>query len=285
MGLAITNERPEFLLPMTSQRPSRSFFRRTLLSPRLVITATMAFSATLALAQDADEAAPPAKTWLQTWILDGGIWMFPLAVCSVLAITFTVLCLMTISKARFAPNPLRAELMDLMSQCRVRSAIETAAQSPSFLGRMMTVSLSHFDATNGETLGKEKVEDAMAEFAMVEIKPYQKWVGYFGVLSQICPMLGLMGTVIGMVQAFGILALTGGAEPSKLAGSISVALLTTLGGLMVAIPSLALFFFFKNRLNDIVADSIHAGVDLVNAATDAVHGESRAARIPEGISI
>jgi biopolymer transport protein ExbB/TolQ len=63
-----------------------------------------------------------------------------------------------------------------------------------------------------------------------------------------------------------------------------VALLTTLGGLVVAIPSLALFFFFKNRLNDLVGESVLTGMALVNAATDAVHGEAKAARIPEGLA-
>lgn len=249
----------------------------------IVAGAALLLSAPAALAQD--ENAPPPKTKLQQWVLDGGIWMVPLGLCSIGAIGLTVLCAMTLSRKKFAPPQLKAELLDLMQQCRVRSAIETAAASPTFLGRMMTLALPHFDATDTEKLGVEQVEDAMSDFATVEIKPYQKWVGYFGVLGQISPMLGLTGTVIGMVQAFAILSQTGGAEPAALAGSISVALLTTLGGLIIAIPSLALFFFFKNRLNDLVGESVLAGMELVNAATDAVHGEAKAARIPEGLSV
>lgn len=236
-------------------------------------------------AQAQDEPAPPPKTKLQQWVLDGGIWMLPLGLCSVGAIGLTVLCLMTLSRKKFTPPDLKAELFDLMQQCRVRSAIETASASPTFLGRMMTLALPHFDATDTEKLGVEQVEDAMSDFATVEIKPYQKWVGYFGVLAQVCPMLGLTGTVVGMVGAFATLSQTGGAEPAALAGDISVALLTTLGGLAVAIPSLALFFYFKNRLNDLVGESVLTGMELVNAATDAVHGEAKAARIPEGLAV
>ncbi|MCB1225021.1 MAG: MotA/TolQ/ExbB proton channel family protein [Verrucomicrobiales bacterium] len=246
----------------------------------LLLTAALPASAQ----QDAEPPAAP-KSGLQKYVLDGGIWMLPLGICSVATIGLTVLCLMTLGKKKFTPPDLKAEMMDLMQQCRVRSAIEVASQSPSFLGRMMTIALPHFDATDEDNLGVDKVEDAMADFATVEIKPYQKWVGYFGLLAQVSPMLGLMGTVIGMVGAFAVLSSTGGAEPAKLAGDISVALLTTLGGLIVAIPSLALFFFFKNRLNDLVSESVLSGMELTNAASDAVHGEARAARIPEGLAI
>jgi biopolymer transport protein ExbB len=238
----------------------------------------------LVLAQTADAVPAASKSWLQTWVIDGGFWMFPIGICFIAAIAYSVLCGILMQKGKFSPAPLKAELLTLMSDCRVRSAIDASAASPTFLGRMMTAALPHFDATQKETLGRDAVEDAMAAFAAAEIRPYQKWVGYFSVLAQICPMLGLFGTVVGMVGAFAVLAATGGAEPAALAGNISVALLTTWGGLMVAIPCLFLFFFFRNRLNDLVADTLKDGEDLVNAAINAVHGEAKAARIPEGLS-
>jgi biopolymer transport protein ExbB len=250
-----------------------------------LIAASFVFLPMEALAQAAtEEAGPPAKTWLQKWVTDGGIWMAPLGICSVLAIAFTVLCVMTLNKAKFCPPALKGQLMDLMQQCRVRSAIEAASQNPSFLGRMMTVALPHFDATNEENLGKEAVEDAMAEFAATEMKPYQKWVGYFSVLAQICPMLGLFGTVVGMVGAFEVLSSQKTTNPSQLAGDIQVALLTTFAGLFVAIPALALFYIFRNKLNDLIAETIQSGVALVDACVHTVHGEAKAARIPEGLS-
>jgi biopolymer transport protein ExbB len=236
----------------------------------------------LALAQSAETTE--SKSWLQTWIIDGGFWMLPIGICFIAAITYTVLCILVFQRSKFSPATLNAQLLAQMKECRVRSAIDTAAASPSFLGRMMTAALPHFDATQRDTLGKDAVEDAMAAFATAEIRPYQKWVGYFSVLAQICPMLGLFGTVVGMVGAFAVLAATGGAEPAALAGNISVALLTTWGGLMVAIPCLFLFFFFRNRLNDLVSDTLQDGDKLVAAALDAVQGEAKAARIPEGLN-
>lgn len=272
---------------MTRHRPP--YLRAASRGPLLWLATTGALwlNTSMAMAQEAEEAAaaPMPKNWLQKWVLDGGVWMTPLGVCSILTIAFTVLCMMALSKSKFTPAALKAQLLDLMHQCRVRSAIEVAAQSPTFLGRMMTVALPHFDVTKDETLGRDEVENAMAEFAIQEVRPYQKWVGTFSLLAQIAPMLGLFGTVIGMVGAFETLSITGGAEPSKLAGDISVALLTTFAGLFVAIPSLALFFVFKNRLNDLVADTVQAGVELVDACVHSAHGETKAAKIPEGISL
>jgi biopolymer transport protein ExbB len=247
------------------------------------ITAFLCFPSLL-LAQAPTGAVPESKSWLQTWVIDGGFWMFPIGICFLAAVAYTVLCGIVFQRSKFNPDPLKAELLVLMRECRVRSALDAAAGSTSFLGRMMTAALPHFDATQRPDLGKESVEDAMAAFATAEIRPYQKWVGYFSVLAQICPMLGLFGTVVGMVGAFAVLAATGGAEPAALAGNISVALLTTWGGLMVAIPCLFLFFFYRNRLNDLVADTLRDGEELVNAAVHAVNGEAKAARIPEGLS-
>jgi biopolymer transport protein ExbB len=237
------------------------------------------------MAQEGEEGLPAPKTWLQKWVLDGGVWMAPLGFCSVITISLSVLCLMSLSKGKFVPNALKSELTDLMHQCRVRSAIESSAQSPTFLGRMLTVGLPHFDVTNHDTLGRDRVDEAMAEFAVSEMRPYQKWVGYLSVIAQIAPMLGLFGTVIGMVGAFETLSVTGGAEPAKLAGDISIALLTTFSGLFVAIPSLALFYIFKNRLNDLVANTLATGTELVDVCVDAAHGDVRAARIPEGLAV
>ena len=117
----------------------------------------------LAQATDAaaDGEAPAPKSWFVKWVADGGVFMTPLALCSVLTVTFTVLCLMTLSKGKFVPKVLKLQLLDLMHQCRVRSAIETSAQSPTFLGRMMTVALPHFDATKADTLGNLRALDAL----------------------------------------------------------------------------------------------------------------------------
>ena len=111
------------------------------------------------------------------------------------------------------------------------------------------------------------------------------WINYIALVAQAAPMLGLLGTVIGMVSAFSTLGQTGQADPAQLAGDISVALLTTMWGLMTAIPALLAYFFFKNRLNNLVADCHHNGEELLNSSIQTVNQDAYLAKIPEGIAV
>lgn len=98
-------------------------------------------------------------------------------------------------------------------------------------------------------------------------------------------MLGLLGTVIGMVSAFGTLKTSGGADPAQLAGDISVALLTTLWGLINSIPCLFVFYILKNRFSNLVAECVHASEEMINAAVATVNADTLYAKIPEGIAV
>jgi len=246
----------------------------TLVSGGFLLTAPALF------AQDAEDEKPVT---LFAQIMEAGIWMWPLYLCSLLMVALYVYNFMQLTKKNFNPAPLEAALLEHMQACRARSAIEVAAQSPSYLGRMAAVSLPHVDATIPESLGKEKVEDAMADFSVKENRGYMTLIGYFSLLAQSSPMIGLLGTVAGMIGAFATLRTTGGADPSALAGDISTALLTTAGGLCIALPSLFGYFFFKNRLNKLVADCHHAEIDMLDASIATVNAEQQLAKVPEGL--
>jgi biopolymer transport protein ExbB len=125
----------------------------------------------------------------------------------------------------------------------------------------------------------------MADFSTNETRKSMTWINYISLCAQASPMLGLLGTVIGMVGAFGTLAQTGSADPAQLAGDISVALLTTLWGLINAIPCISMFFYFKNQLSALTSDSIKAAEDMLNAATATVNADTIYAKIPEGIAV
>ncbi|MBB5353547.1 biopolymer transport protein ExbB [Haloferula luteola] len=247
----------------------------------LVVTSLLVSAPSL-FAQD---AAAPSKNALQKYVIDGGPTMFFIGAAVVALIALAVFNFINLTKPKFCPDDLKAELLDHMANCRVRSAIELAASHPSYLGRMMAYSLPNIDATRPEDLGRDQVEDAMADFSINENRRSMTWVNYISLVAQAAPMLGLLGTVIGMVQAFGILAESGQADPSQLAGSISVALLTTMWGLITAIPALLAYFFFKNRLNNLVADCHHAAEDMLNASIQTVNQDAYLAKIPEGIAV
>jgi biopolymer transport protein ExbB len=96
------------------------------------------------------------------------------------------------------------------------------------------------------------MEEALAEHGAREATSVRTKISYLNTIATIAPMLGLLGTVSGMIKAFGNIATMGMGNASVLADNISEALITTAGGLVIAIPAMALFFFFRNRLNELM---------------------------------
>ncbi len=236
-------------------------------------------------AQDAAPAAVAKKSMLDQWVIDGGPTMFFIGAAVVAYIALVVFNSMNMTKAKFCPSDLQAALMDHMINCRVRSAIELAASHPSYLGRLVAYSFPNIDATQPENLGRDQVEDAIADFTNNEARKALQWVNYISLCAQASPMLGLLGTVMGMVSAFATLQTSGGADPSALAGDISVALLTTLWGLINAIPAIVSFVYYKNKYNQLVSETVHAAEEMLNAAIATVNADTLYAKIPEGIAV
>jgi biopolymer transport protein ExbB len=232
----------------------------------------------------AQAASPPQDTMLKRWVLDGGWTMIFIGAAILAFIALTVYNFMLLTKAKFCPDDLRNALMELMKECRVRSAIELAATHPSYLGRLVAYSFPNIDATRPEDLGRDQVEDAMADFTVNENRKIMTWINYISVCAQASPMLGLLGTVIGMVGAFGTLKTAGNADPGQLAGDISVALLTTLWGLINAIPCIIVFYILKNRCASLVSETVHTCEELLNATIATVNADTLYAKIPEGIA-
>lgn len=256
-----------------------SFARRSRRIASLSLLLSLAGSS-LALAQGDAEG----KSALDKFVLDGGGTMILIGIAVLALIALVVFNAMNLTRSKFCPQDLKDALLDHMTHCRVRSAIELAASHPSYLGRMMAYALPNIDATRPEDLGHEQIEDAIADFSISENRKAMTWVNYISLVAQASPMLGLLGTVWGMIGAFGTLGETGQADPAVLAEDISVALLTTFWGLATAIPALLAYFFFKNKLNSLVGECHQTAEQLVNASIQTVNQDAYLAKIPEGIA-
>lgn len=235
-----------------------------------------------AFAQEAEGAAVQ-KTMLDKWVIDGGWTMIPLVVLLAAAIFLLVLCLMSLTRDKFCPEDLRSQLLALMSECRVQSAIQLATQSPTFLGRLVAYALPNIDANRPEDLGKDSIEDAIADFTANERPQTMKYVDILALIGSLAPSIGLFGTVQGMVGAFAILAESGQADPTQLASSISVALLTTFWGLIISIIAIPAFFFLKKHAQSLEADCVNTISEMVNTSINVINAEAQLARIPEGL--
>lgn len=216
-------------------------------------------------------------------VKQAGLWMVPLIIASIAMVALIVYNFIQLTAAKFKPEDLKMALLDHMANCRVRSAIEVSSTSPTYLGRMMANALPHVDATDPDTLGRDDVEDAVAEFTIRENRTHMTWIGYLGIIGQIAPMLGLLGTVVGMMGAFNTIGSQGQADPSALAEDIGLAMVTTATGLIIAIPSVFFFFFLRNRFNGLVAACHQDMSDMLDASHQAVNADQAMAKVPEGL--
>lgn len=247
-----------------------------------LLTAAMVTLPGLVLAQEETEAAAKQTNMLQKWVIDGGWTMIPLVILFFITIMLVVFVAMQLNKKHFAPAALRDELVALMTECRVQSAIKLATESPTYLGRLVAYALPNVDANKPEDLGKDGVSDAVADFTANERPALMRYVDLVALAGSTAPTIGLFGTIQGMVEAFAVLAETGQADPTTLAGSISVALLTTFWGLIISLIALPVFFFQNKLAKAREAECINAVEDMMNAAINTLNGEAMLARIPEG---
>ncbi|HIX19550.1 MAG TPA: MotA/TolQ/ExbB proton channel family protein [Candidatus Akkermansia intestinigallinarum] len=248
----------------------------------LGVVAMFALSST-AFAQEAATSAGD-KNMLDKWVIDGGWTMIPLVILLAVTIFLIIYCCMSLKREKFCPEALKAQLIALMGECRVRSAIEMATSSPTYLGRLVAYALPNIDANRPDDLGKDGIEDAIADFTANERPQIMITVDMLALSGSLAPSIGLFGTVQGMVGAFAILAETGQADPTQLAGSISVALLTTFWGLIISIIAIPAFFFLKKKAQSLEAQCINTVEEMVNTSINVLNADAQLARIPEGLS-
>ncbi len=190
-------------------------------------------------------------------VFSGGVTGF-LIMLLLLALSLTAVALvvehaMTIRESVLIPPDLSDGVRELLGAGKLAESRTLCQQSPSFLSFVIQAGLGEVDG--GWTTVEKAMEDATAEQAA---RLFRK-IEYLSVIANIAPMVGLLGTVIGMIFAFQEVANSqGAARASGLAEGIYQALVTTVGGLIVAIPSLAAFAIYRNRVDQFVAEATYA---------------------------
>jgi biopolymer transport protein ExbB len=134
----------------------------------------------------------------------------------------------------------------------VNAAYQLSEQNPSAYAKVVGPALLKVNFERDHA-NKGSMEQAAGDALDREETRQMAWVNYLNVFATLAPMLGLLGTVTGMIASFDQLA-AGRSEPADLAGGIGEAMITTAGGLFVGIPAMFFYFFFKNRLTSIMSD-------------------------------
>ena len=196
-----------------------------------------------AFAQDGAAAAPASHKSMFDYVVASGFVGWVIVAVSVLALAMAIEDYVALKRAKLAPPELVDELQALFDENQFQEAMELCENEPTFLTKVCGAGIAKighpFDVIQG----------ALSEMGDEESVRLNQKIGWLAVNAALAPMLGLLGTVQGMILAFHQIAASGGqATPADLAGSISIALLTTLFGLMVAIPVLACMAYLRNRM-------------------------------------
>ena len=212
--------------------------------------------------------------WQFLW--KGGALMAPLLLCSVIGTALILDRLYHFIRAGRLSRVLRAELEKLISSGRLDEAAELARRSP---GPVAAVAVTAFDRI-GE--GRERCEEAVRRVGSVEIGRLERYLPGLSLLARITPLLGLLGTVTGMIRVFMRIETAGGVtHVTLLAGGLWEAMLTTAAGLIVAVPALAASHLFEAAVERIEAGMKETVSRIFEAATGVCENEP--VEIPETV--
>ncbi len=201
------------------------------------------------------------KIFLIDLFVSGGPVMIPIALCSVFALAIVI------ERARFYmrnPNNSAAFMKKVKGALAARNffdAMKICRAENTPLANVIAAGLDNAD------LGREHLLDTMRQEAMVQVKKYERHLGKLSTIASISPLLGLTGTVTGMISAFSVISTVGIGDPTALAGGISEALYTTAAGLLVGIPALVAFNWCEAKSVELIEQVEMHSLDLTNQVT------------------
>jgi biopolymer transport protein ExbB len=224
----------------------------------LLLFLSVCLGALPALAQSPSPGAPGENTRGKTlWekIVEGGWVMVPIGLCSVATLYLIGDGVIRTAPKKVAPPEHEQQLKDLFRHGDYVGAFKFTKENPSPLNNVLRVGISLL----GE--GKEIAEDGMVGELSKENSAMQTYISYLSVIGVCAPMIGLLGTVTGMIKAFEKLGAAGIGDPSGLSAAIGEVLVATASGLIIAIPAFGAFYFLRNR----AAASLHKIQDIINS--------------------
>ncbi len=193
-----------------------------------------------------EDVAEGGLTFWQT-IAAGGAAMVVIGLCSVLALAIVIERIGNLRVSKIVPEKFVEEVGELASHQRYDEVIKKCEETPCPVSNIFNAALE----TRGE--GKDKVIEAVEDAGVKEMEVFQEKVMPLSIIAVISPMIGLLGTVLGMIQAFNVIAYKAGlGKPTLLAEGISKALVTTAGGLVVAIPAMVAYHFLRLKSQKIM---------------------------------
>jgi len=195
-------------------------------------------------------------------IFRGGILMFPIMFCSVVALAITIERFFTLRRAKIDTREFMDTMRTVLRQNRTQEAIEICDETDGPIARITKAGILKHDRS------KDEIREAVDDASHLEIPRLERYMSALATCANIAPLLGLLGTVAGMIKAFAeIQDKEGQVNPSDLAEGIGNALVTTAAGLTVAIPTLVIYNFFVSRVENMILEMEVSASELVELLT------------------
>lgn len=189
----------------------------------------------------------------------GGIVMVPIILSSIIAAAIFLERLWTLQQRRVLPAELTEKVWKWVEQRQIQDKHIVALQQNSPLGKILAAGLAN--RHRERSVIKEAIEDTGRHV----VHELERFLNALGTIASISPLLGLLGTVLGMIRTFNTLNAGGAGNPSALAGGIAEALITTAAGLTVAIPALLAYKYLRGRVANLVVEMEKEAIKLVQS--------------------
>jgi biopolymer transport protein ExbB len=188
----------------------------------------------------------------------GGPLMYPILLCSVLALAIFFERVWTLFRLGRGTIAMVREVESLVRKNRIEEAVIVCQRTGTPLARILV------SALRSAGRPREQIKTIVEEVGGREAAPLERYLGLLGTIATISPLLGLLGTVLGMIEAFTIISAQGGGTPATLGGGISKALITTAAGLTVAIPTILLHKYLTSRVDRMVLEMEEYSLNMID---------------------
>lgn len=185
---------------------------------------------------------------LPEWFINGGPVMWPILLCSVIALAIFLERIITLRKPKVIPKDLAQTIDELVSQKKMGEAEILCKQNQSAFSKIVLTAIKH----NGKK--RDQIKENVKESGKKESLELAKNINALATIAHISPLLGLLGTVLGMLQVFSVITEKGVGNAQSLAGGISQALITTVAGLIVAIPTVVAYRYLNAKVKAFVTE-------------------------------
>jgi biopolymer transport protein ExbB len=198
-------------------------------------------------------------------VFKGGPIMYPIILCSVIALAIVIERVFHLHRARIDTRKFMDEIANVLRRNKIMEAIETCDNTPGPIAHILKAGILKHDRP------KQEIRESIEEAGLYEVPRLEKNLTALATIAHISPLLGLLGTVAGMVRCFQVIqeksTSLNPVSPGDLAGGISEALLTTVAGLVVAIPTFVAYNYLVSKVNSLVLDMERSSTDLINILT------------------